>query len=103
MPVVPGPKARRLVAERQVLDVVLGQGFPDGRREGGGGHSSVASTPSAVGAAGGARERCPRLGRSRSRRRLQLSDLQVVQGRDVASLAGAAVRAAAGRIAHSGP
>ena len=46
MPVVAGSKARRLVAEREVLDVVLREGFPDGRREGGGGHRSVASMAS---------------------------------------------------------
>ena len=41
MPVVAGPEPRRLVAEREVLYIVFGQGFPDGRREGGGGHPQL--------------------------------------------------------------
>ena len=40
--------------------------------------------------------------RSRSRRRLQLSALQVVQGRDAPSLPAQPVAAAAGRMARSG-
>ena len=75
MPVVAGPKARRLAAKREILYVVLREGFPDGRREGGGGHRLDASAPSVW-----------------TRRRRPLSALAPLQGSDVPSLAGAAAR-----------
>ena len=40
VPVVARPEARRLVAEGEVLDVVRGERFADGRGEGGGGHGA---------------------------------------------------------------